>query len=405
MPARSREMLFRAALVAIIVAAGAVRAFSLPPFPSDHDEAFQGMVIRSPTDRFWRELEADAVHPPLDYLVDRGILAISPAAVRHRVPVVIWGALTVGILGLLLRDRCGRAAALLSAALLAAAPYHVAETRRLRPYALGTLLVCLSLHFLGRLIDRPTRARAACFFASAAACLATLYVAGLILAIACAGMLAEGLLSGDDERREDAKRAARLAAIAGAFALAAISPWLPTILGAARRPPVAAPPAESAARWSRVVSYFAFSPNAGYAFPPRPLFLAGAAVAAALLGLGLAFSLSRERTRFLLVWGPGALAATEILKRYHPHYDSFRYFLPAGIAVTGMWGVAFAGLARERKTRLFAAVLLAVVFALDAVSLARYYRFGIWDFSSGRTKTTSSGLTKPSFSRAFFSSS
>ena len=400
-----RETLFRWALAAIVVLGGAIRVFDLPAFPADRDEAFQVITARARAPRFWSSLRNDAVHPPLDYMVDRAVYSISPPLVRRRAPSLLWGALTVGVLGLLMRDRCGRVAGLLAATLLALAPYHVAETRRLRPYALAVFLICLSLYFLSRLIDRPTLARGACLFAAAAACFGSLYLAGMVLAIASAAMLVEGLRSREAGRRAQTRRAAALSAAAFALALAAVSPWLPVVLRAAHRVPIVPAPAEGFNRAGRILSYLAFSPNAGYGFPPRAVFIAGFVLAAALFAFGLTRAVLEQRSRFLIAWGPGALFAIEVLKRIRPHYDSFRYFLPAGIAITAMSGLAIARLLQKRRTRVLAAVLLAAMVAFDAVSLDRYYRFGVWDFSSGRTKTTSSGLTRPSFSRAFFSSS
>ena len=333
------------------------------------------------------------------------MLWISPAALTNRVPVILWGSLTAGLLGLLVRNRSGRAAGLLAAVLLALAPYHVVESRRLRPYALGALLLCLSLYLLDRLLRRPDLPRAALFAASAAACLSTLYLAGVTLAVAGAGMAAESALSGDAEARERARRGTRLSAAASLLAFAAFSPWLSTVFRAVRRPPVVAAPTETVALAGRVLSYFAFSPNAGYSFPPHALFFAGFSLAVTLFALGAAAALRREGSRFLVFWGTGALLATEGLQRIHPHYHSCRYFLPAGIAMTGLWAIGLARLLQTRRWRILGAVLLATVVALDGVSLARYYRFGVWDFSSGRTKTTSSDLTRPSFSRAIFSSS
>ena len=401
----NREGLFRASLLAVVLLAGAARAIFPPPFPSDGDETFQMTVVGSPAGVFWERLRRDAVHPPLDYLVDRAVLSLSLPALTHRVPALAWGALAAGLLGLLVRNRGGRAAGLLSAAFLALAPYHVAETRRLRPYALGILLLCLSLYLLDRLLRRPAPLRAALFAAAAAACLSTLYLAGITLAVAGAGMAAESIWTGEPAERVRARRGALFAAFGGALAAAAFSPWIPVVLRAARRPSVAAAPAETAARAGRVLSYLAFSPNAGYSFPPRALFLAGFLLGTALFAAGAAAALARPGCRFLVFWGGASLLAAEGLQRIHPHYDSYRYFLPAGIALTALWGVGLARLFESRRGRILAAALLAAVIALDGASLSRYYRFGVWDFSSGRMKTTSSGLTKPSFSRAIFSSS
>jgi 4-amino-4-deoxy-L-arabinose transferase-like glycosyltransferase len=392
---KNRETLFRALLLALVLVAATVRAFSPRPFPDDHDEVFQLEVIQASSHEFWWALQTDAVHPPLDYLVDRAALWISSDAISHRLPDLLWGTFTVAVLGLLLRRRRGRVAGLIAAGLLALAPYHVAETRRLRPYALAALLICVSLLLLDSLLARPSRVRAAVFFAAAAACLWTLYVAGLVLAVASTGMAAEALLSSDPETRARAWRATRLAASAAILALISFVPWFPTILRAARRPPFALAPREDVARVGRILSFFAFSPMAGYRFPPNALFFAGFALAVALFAFGAAVALAGEGTRFLVVWGAGSVAAFEVLKEIHPHFDSYRYFLPAGIAFTCLWAVALALLFSRPRARALAALLLTTVVALDGISLARYYRFGVWNFSSGRTKTASPGLARP----------
>jgi predicted membrane-bound mannosyltransferase len=122
MLARNRETLFRAALTALVLVAAAVRAFSPRPFPDDYDEVFQLRVIQASSHEFWSALQTDAVHPPLDYLVDRATLWISSDAISHRLPDLLWGTFTVAVLGLLLRRRCGRVAGLIAAGLLALAP-------------------------------------------------------------------------------------------------------------------------------------------------------------------------------------------------------------------------------------------------------------------------------------------
>src|SRR5262249_10001758 len=151
-----REAIFRAGLVGLVLLAAAVREFRSRPIPDDRDELFQLKVVQAPAQQFWRELRKDAVHPPLDYLVDRAALAVSPRALALRLPVVLWASLTVGALGLLIRRRCGRTSGLAAAAFLALAPYHVAESCRLRPYPLAVLFLVAALLVLDRLLSRPS---------------------------------------------------------------------------------------------------------------------------------------------------------------------------------------------------------------------------------------------------------
>jgi hypothetical protein len=400
---------FYGALLAIALVAAAVRTYSPPSFPADVDEAYQFKVIQAPWNVFWRTLRIDAVHPPLDYLVDRAMFRISPALLRLRVPVILWGSLTVAVFGLLLRNRCGAAAGILGAVFLALATYDVVETRRLRPYALATLALCLALYFLDRLFERPGGGRAALYSVASAICLSTLYVAGVTLIVASLALAAVEIWSGDEGSRSRARRAIRHAAIADGLALAASVPSLLLGVGAIRRAPPHGPPVESPARVGRVLSYLAFSPHAGYSFPPRWVFLGGFVLAIALFAGGLVAALMRPGSRFFAGWGVLGIATVEALKRVHPHFDAFRYFLPAGVALTSLWAIGLARLFENRRLGTVAVVVFLAVVALDAVSLSRYYRFGVWRFSTpggaGRMKTISSGLTRPSLSRAIFSSS
>ena len=125
---RSRTETFL--LVAVTLSAIAVRLFRLDHFSYGLDEILQGYFIQGTWESFWKSLKFDAVHPPLDYLVARFVETVHPADWGRKVPDVVWGAGTVPVLALLVGRRAGRAAGIVAALLLSAAPFHVRWIRR-----------------------------------------------------------------------------------------------------------------------------------------------------------------------------------------------------------------------------------------------------------------------------------
>jgi hypothetical protein len=402
---RDREKLFRVLLLAICLAAGAVRLFSLPAFPSDIDEAFQLRAITAPRAEFWRLLKLDAVHPPLDYLVDRALERIVPGCATRRFAPIAFGALAVGAFGLLMRRRGSAVLGLTAAGLLAFALYHVSECRRLRPYSLAVLLFCATLVLLDRYLDRPTATRLSGFLLFGIATAYTLYLAALVLVPAAAALALDDAFSRDHNRRRNSRRLLRWSPALAAAGLVGLAPLLPLIRKAGQQHAPVAAAAITASRFGRILSYCAFSPNAGYGFSPRWIFLAGFSLALCLFLLGSLSALRRPGLRFLLGWAAAGLVCVEAFKKLFPHWDSFRYFLPVALALTALEALALATLLEKKRLRPLGLVLAGGVLFFGGVSLARYYRFGAWRFSSGKTITTSSALTRPSFSRAFFSSS
>src|SRR5206468_5787020 len=100
------------------------------------DEILQGYMIQGDWKSFWGSLRFDAVHPPLDYLIARGVEVFVPANWARKLPAVFWGVGTVAFLGALVTRRVGQAAGLLTALLLALAPFHVHYSQEFRPYSL-----------------------------------------------------------------------------------------------------------------------------------------------------------------------------------------------------------------------------------------------------------------------------
>jgi hypothetical protein len=382
---RDRERAFLFCLAALTFLSLTLLAVRPAPFPGDGDEAFQFHTCRAPWPDFWRLIREDAVHPPLDYLVDRGFENLLPGSAAARFPVLLWGSLSVTAFGLYLRRRAGRRAALIGALFLALSVAQVAECRRLRPYALGLLLLGTSLWLLDRLLERPGLRRAAAFAGFSIAAAMTLYLAALALALAGGAAILLDLFAADAAIQKRARSALRCLLPFVPVAVVAAGLLLRLLARAARFEIAIAPPVLSLRRLARVLAYVFLSPEAGYSFPPRRLFFAATVFSIALVAAGAILCLRRGRLRILPLWTIFGYAAVELLKRFHPHFDSFRYFLPIVPAIAALAAALPSELLGRPSRRVAGAVLLAAFVTLEARSLARYYEFGAWNFSSSTT--------------------
>ncbi len=352
------------------------------PFPTDGDEAFQAMRIRETPEALRAALLADAVHPPLDYVVDRIWERVFPGSSRRRIEPTVWGFLGVIAFGALLAARAGRFAGVAGALLFAAALYRLSETRRLRPYPLAIFLMLGSLLLLDAWMRRPSVPRIAGAFLLAVGASWTLFLAAPVLAVAALALVLEDRSSEDPGRRRAAGRLLRLWPVFLAGALAAVAPLFPLLRAASSvHVEIAAPPL-SAIRLARVFSYATVSPNAGYSFPPRALFLAALLAGCALIAAGTAAAIRIPGCRFFVAWAFGGIAIVEAVKHFHPHFDSFRYYVPAALALTALEAIALDRL-RRRAGKAVAAAALALVLLSLVPAQIRYYRYGTWYFSSG----------------------
>ena len=364
-----------AVLGGLVLAAGAaVRLFRLDHFSFGLDEVIQGFWIRGSWDFFWKSLRLAAVHPPLDYLVARAVEQLDPQAWQRKLPAVLWGVATVAALGALVARRAGRAAGLVTALLLAFAPFHVRYSQEFRPYSLGLLLLCLSLLALDCFLERPGIGRLVLLYLATLATAYTLYLAALVLALAAMAMLAEDAFSQDAGRRQAARRLLAWSPVFIAALWLAYLPWWPVVLEAARQPPMAARPPLSFGRAERILSFFAFAGEGGQRLGMPGLLFLGLALC------GTWMALRRRQIRFLAIWAWGGLAAIEVLGQIHPYFDFARRYLPAGVALVPVAAVPLAELGMSRSRRAVAVLVAAVVLALDARFLVVYFREGRADW-------------------------
>ena len=366
-----RRTRFVLILSVILAAATALRFYRLDHFSYWLDEILEVHFSQGTWQEFWKGRRVDVLHPPLDYLVIRGLEPFHPPDWVRKVPAALWGLGTIFVFGGFIARRAGRRPALLAMALLAFAPFHVRYSQELRPYSLGLLLLCTSMLCLELVLERPTPLRAAAFLLACLACAYTLYFAAVVLSIAGAAMLAEDCFSISAERRRNARRVLSRSPLFLLGFLLAYLPWLIVMTGASKRVPVAPALALSLDRFERTLSFFTFASNGGV--PPG----AGGLAYAALMAAGAVMALRRPGLRFLVCWAVLGAAAIEIFHLLRPlPYEASRHFLPAGLALIALAALAMSTLFDDRRWRLPGAVLLTVVMLLDARELVSYYRAG-----------------------------
>jgi len=199
------------------------------------DEIYQSYLVHAPLKAFRAALRFDAVHPPADYLVGRAVEIFHPTDTAKKIPGVLWGVGSIAALALLMRRRGGARVGFLTAALLAAAPFHVRYSQEYRPYALGTFLACLSLWLLDRALERPTVTRRAAVLLSMLAVAYTLYVAIVAAAIGAMALAGTDAWSPDPDRRTNARSTLRLAPVAAAVLALLCAPWWSVVRTASAR--------------------------------------------------------------------------------------------------------------------------------------------------------------------------
>ena len=359
---------------AVVAAAAGVRLYRLDHFSLWLDEIMQSYWAHGSWTFFWESLRVDANHPPLDFLACRAVAAAGAPDWMLRLPPVLWGTATVAVFGVLVGRRTTPRAGVAAAALLAFAPFHVRYSQEVRPYALGLLLLTLSLLFLDRTIERPRPGAIAALFVCTVGTFYTLYVAAVTLIVAGLGLLISDAAAAPGTRRENARRLLRFSPLFGAAVVLAYLPWWTVAVEAARRPPPAEATPITLDGALRTLGFFAFASGDG-----QPLGWAGAIYL--LLGAtGAVLALAAPGARLFAIWAIGGFAAIEVLSQIHPHFTATRRFLPAGLGLVALAAIGLARLADAPLGRAPAAVLLALFLVADARALRTYFAEGRVDW-------------------------
>ena len=334
-------------LIAIVPRVSHIRALAL-----ENDEIAEATWSSLPFAQMMAMVKNDAVHPPGDYVVQFVVGRLGPEWVR-RVPSIVAGVATVGIVTALGALWVSPAAGLAAGLILALSPVHIFYSQNVRPYSLALFLVAASLLALEK--RRIVLWSVLVFLAGA-----TLYFAGAVAALA-------GVI------RVPWKKFAVHAAVWTLL----YSPWFPVLRHAAGIPSPA-PREPMNWDWWRWRLETLGAGNERILDAPVSL---GSWAFWFLVGAGIGASIRWRPLRLATFTFLAGSAFIIVLLQIHPHYPIVRYFLPAWIAAIPLAGAGVDALMRYRLAQPVAIGAL-VLFAGHSMINIDGYRRGHSDWRS-----------------------
>jgi 4-amino-4-deoxy-L-arabinose transferase-like glycosyltransferase len=148
----------RGFVIAILILAAALRLWGLNRQSLWFDEAVVASVAMLQTHEIVPTIQWAEKTPPLHYLlVHYWIMVFGPSEVSLRMPSLIAGVASVGILYLLLKRVYSEWAGVAGALILALSPYHIHYSQEARAYSLMVCWALWATFQLVKLIEKPTR--------------------------------------------------------------------------------------------------------------------------------------------------------------------------------------------------------------------------------------------------------
>ncbi len=353
----------------VLVLALAVRLIGIGRFSLGNDEIHEVRFAKLPLRECLEKVADDKVHPPFDYLLQRGLTELGVSDDARRLPAVAAGVGTVALVMVLATRWFGGAAGLAAGAILALSPIHVRYSQEVRPYALGLLLVVASLAALDRHRRTGSAASLALWVAAVLASAYTLYFAGI-----AAGLV--GVLFIGAYRRDGLERAWKFLPVAAVLLVLGYLPWLRYAWAAVRRAPPA-PREEMTLRWAGEHLEWLGTGDWQPRWPTAGSWAFWLLVAA---GLFIAAKRREKPAVVCALWLVLGVALQLLLLQMRPHFPAVRYYLPSWLAAIFLAGLATGELFRLRA-RFLAVAALVLVFSFDARTLRAYYDDGrpTWD--------------------------
>lgn len=307
------------------------------------------------------EVRRDAVHPPLDYVLQHLLGRAGAPEWARRLPSAFAGAATVFLIYLLGRWWFHPLAGVVGAMLLALAANHLRYSQEVRPYSLAFFFIAFALVALERHSQTQYRRWAYAWGASVWLAGAWLYFGGVIAALTSLARMFVG-------RKDDLAWIWKRLPIFIVVWTLLYAPWLPTIFTAAR---YGSPqPAEELnwSWWQHRLQVFGTGD-----WKNEPVSIGSWAFWLAVI-VGIVASMRHDRLRAATAWFVAGAAVTVLFLQLRPHYHTPRYLMPAWIGAFALAGAGFCVLLNHRATRMIGAALLASIVAFDVATISTYFR-------------------------------
>lgn len=152
---RSRTISLHVIPGIIIAAAFFLRVWDLGRNSLWYDEILQVQAVAGSLEHLYNELIVNAAMP-LDYLIERGMLALGANEMVLRFPAAVFGTLAVVVLYQLGRAMFGTATGVLAAAFLAVSGFAVFYAHEARPYSVQMFFVLFAAYWLYRALTTNT---------------------------------------------------------------------------------------------------------------------------------------------------------------------------------------------------------------------------------------------------------
>lgn len=345
----------------MLLLAAALRFHDITRLSLNNDEIAE---IRWTSGSYAEMMEAvrgDAVHPPLDYLLQFAITHAHLTEWVHRVPAALFGVGTVAAVILLATLWFNAAAGVAAGFFLAIAPMHVRYSQEVRPYSLAIFLVCASIVALEWYARTRQRKWAVAWFILVFLGGASLYFAGMV---AGATSLFRIFLA---RRYELAALWRRLPVIIAAWVLL-YAPWLTVVFQLGRTTPPAKPDVLDSGWWGYRTHAFATGD-----VPWDPISLGSWAfwiIVAA--GIVLAFRFRALETA--VFWFVAGTALELTVLQIHPHFSTPRYLYPSWPGAVILAGATIGFLLQSVPGRAIAPFVLLLFAGHSALTLENYFR-------------------------------
>ncbi len=349
--------------LAVLILATSLRIAEVCKFSLDNDEIAEVSWVRLPWRDMMEKIEADKVHPPFDYAIQHLLTFASVGECGRRVPGVLAGIGTVGLVMLIALRAFGWSAAVATGLLLAASPLHIRYSQEIRPYALGLFFLSASIATLVEYRRTVSVRWIILWFCCIVLAAYTLYFAAVVALITSFAFI---FFERNGPLRSLWRSAPFLVAAAGIL----YAPWLSVLIAIIRQRALA-PPDQLDAGWF----LYRLQVLATGDWRVEPV-SAGSWILWLLAIAGCVLAWRNSAGRALVTWFIGGLAIEILILQLHPHPSAVRHLLPAWIALFPLAGAAISSLTRVRGGTVIAAILCAVVVAGDARTVRAYYDHG-----------------------------